>query len=197
MAIAHRAPTRDSEAVRRAFDLAALMHRGQLRTDGDPYVAHPVEVSRLLSDIGADEATVAAGLLHDGVEDSELTIDEVDRRFGDQVAAIVAALTEDENIDDWVVRKDALRAQVERAGKRAVSVFAADKLSNLRELRRVYAVRGESAIDLHKAPSLDLRVQAWRDDLAMIAVAIPDIPLAHDIELELERLERERQRRAT
>jgi GTP pyrophosphokinase len=196
MAIAHRAPTRDSEAVRRAFDLAALVHRGQRRTDGDPYVAHPVEVSRLLSEIGADEATIAAGLLHDGVEDSELTVAEVDRRFGGAVAAIVAALTEDEDIDDWVERKDALRAQVERAGARAVSVYAADKLSNLRELRRVYAVHGESAIDLHKAPSLDLRVQAWRDDLAMIARAVPDLLLARDIEIELERLERERRRSA-
>jgi (p)ppGpp synthase/HD superfamily hydrolase len=196
MATAHRTPARDSEAVRRAFDLATVVHRGQLRTDGDPYVAHPVEVSRLLSDLGADEVTVAAGLLHDGVEDSELTVDEVGRRFGGDVAAIVAALTEDEDIDDWVKRKDALRAQVERAGERAISVYAADKLSNLRELRRVYAVRGESAIDLHKAPSFDLRVQAWRDDLAMITKVAPGLPLARDIEIELQRLEHERQRRA-
>ena len=196
MAIAHRTPTRDSEAVRRAFDLATIVHRGQRRTDGDPYVAHPIEVSRLLSEIGADEATVAAALLHDGVEDSELTVDEVSRRFGDEVGAIVAALTEDESIDDWKTRKDALRAQVEGAGSRAISVYAADKLSNLRELRRVYAIRGESAIDLHKAPTLDLRVEAWRDDLAMIAKAAPDLPLARDIDAELERLELERRRRA-
>jgi (p)ppGpp synthase/HD superfamily hydrolase len=196
MAIAHRAATRDSEAVRRAFDLAAMVHRGQVRTDGDPYVAHPVEVSRILSEIGADESTVAAGLLHDGVEDSELTVEEISRHFGDEIAAIVAALTEDDGISDWVTRKDALRAQVERAGERAVAVYAADKLSNLRELRRVYAVRGESAIDLHKAPSLDLRVQAWQDDLAMINRAAPHLPLAGDIDLELERLERERRRRA-
>ena len=77
-------------------------------------------------------------------------------------------MTEDERIDDWVERKDGLRAQVERAGPRAASIYAADKLSNLRELRRVYAVRGESAVDLHKAPSLDLRIEAWRDDLSMI-----------------------------
>jgi (p)ppGpp synthase/HD superfamily hydrolase len=196
MAIAHRAATRDSEAVRRAFDLAAVVHRGQVRTDGDPYVAHPVEVSRILSEMGADESTVAAGLLHDGVEDSELTVEEVSRHFGDEIAAIVAALTEDEGISDWVTRKDALRAQVERAGERAIAVYAADKLSNLRELRRVYAIRGESAIDLHKAPSLDLRVQAWQDDLAMINRAAPHLPLAGDIDLELERLERERRRRA-
>lgn len=178
------------------MDLATVVHRGQVRTDGDPYVAHPVEVSRLLSERGADEVTVAAALLHDGVEDSELTVEEVSRRFGEEVAATVAALTEDESISDWVARKDALRTQVERAGERAISVYAADKLSNLRELRRVYAIRGESAIDLHKAPTLDLRVQAWRDDLAMINRAAPHLPLAEDIDVELERLERERRRRA-
>ena len=109
-------------------------------------------------------------------------------------ADVVAALTEDERIDDWVERKDALRAQVERAGPRAVSIYAADKLSNLRELRRVYAVRGESAIDLHKAPSLDLRVEAWRDDLAMIVRVSPDLALAGELRTELSRLELERAR---
>jgi HD domain len=140
--------------------------------------------------------TVAAALLHDSVEDSELTVTEVAERFGPEVADVVAALTEDERIDDWVERKDALRRQVEAAGPRAVSIFAADKLSNVRELRRVYAVRGESAIDLHKAPSLDLRVAAWRDDLAMIQAAVPNLALAAELRIELQRLEHERARRS-
>jgi hypothetical protein len=120
----------------------------------------------------------------------------VAERFGPDVADVVAALTEDDRIDDWVERKHALRRQVEAAGPRAVSIFAADKLSNVRELRRVYAVRGESAIDLHKAPSLDLRVEAWRDDLAMIKAAVPNLALAAELRIELQRLERERERRS-
>lgn len=182
--------------MRRAFDLAASVHEGQRRNDGDPYVAHPIEVSRLLADLDADEVTVAAALLHDGVEDSELTVDEVDERFGAEVAAVVAALTEDERIDDWVERKHALRAQVEAGGSRAASIYAADKLSNLREMRRIYAVRGESAINLHKAPSLDLRIQAWRDDLDMVVRVIPGFALAEELRSELSRLELERSRRA-
>ena len=78
---------RDSEAVRRAFDLATLVHRGQLRTDGEPYVAHPVEVSRLLAELGADEITRRRraasrrrrGLRADGRRRSAA-------RFGDEVA---------------------------------------------------------------------------------------------------------------
>ena len=172
------------------------MHRGQLRTDGEPYVAHPVEVSSLLAELGADDATIAAALLHDGVEDSELTVAEINERFGTDVGEVVAALTEDERIDDWVARKDALRAQVERAGPRAASVYAADKLSNLRELRRVYAVRGESAIDLHKALSLDLRIAAWRADLAMVATVVPELGLTKQLKTELDLLELERARRS-
>lgn len=107
----------------------------------------------------------------------------------------MAALTEDERIDDWVERKDALRAQVERAGGRAVAIYAADKLSNLREMRRIYAVRGEGAIDLHKAPTLDLRLAAWRDDLAMVARSAPELALAGELQVELGRLEFERSRR--
>ncbi len=108
---------------------------------------------------------------------------------------MVAALTEDERIDDWVERKDALRAQVERLGARAAAIYAADKLSNLRELRRVYAIRGETAINLHKAPTLDLRIAAWRDDLEMIGRVVPDLPLVEDLRTELQRLELERARR--
>ena len=154
-------------------------------------MGHPVEVSELLQD--ADEVTLAAALLHDGVEDSELTVAEVRERFGPEIADVVAALTEDERIDDWVERKNALRAQVEQAGPRAVAIFAADKLSNLRELRRVYAVRGESAIDLHKAPTLDLRIAAWADDLDMIARVVPDLAMAAELRDELRGLELERQ----
>jgi HD domain len=147
-------------------------------------------VSELLQD--ADEVTLAAALLHDGVEDSELTVAEVRERFGPEIAEVVAALTEDERIDDWVERKNALRAQVEQAGPRAAAIFAADKLSNLRELRRVYAVRGESAIDLHKAPTLDLRIAAWADDLDMIARVVPDLAMAAELRDELRGLELER-----
>jgi len=194
--MAHQERTRESDAVRRAHDLAALVHEGQRRTDGDAYVAHPVEVSQLLAAVGADDTTITAALLHDGVEDSELTVDEVGQGFGDEVAEIVAALTEDERIDDWVERKHALRAQVEAAGARAAAIYAADKLSNLRELRRVYAIRGESAIDLHKAPSLDLRIAAWRDDLEMIARVAPELAFNSDLRNELARLEFERTRRS-
>ena len=112
-------------------------------------------------------------------------------RFGVEVGELVAALTEDERIDDWVARKDVLRAQVADAGASAATIYAADKLANLREMRTAYAAHGERAIDLHKAPTLDLRVAAWRADLELVR-RLADGPLARQLSAELEAFERRR-----
>ena len=183
---------RDSDLLGAALSVAARAHRGQTRHDGSPYLAHPLRVCELLADIGADEPTLAAALLHDGVEDSELTVGDVVERFGVEVGELVAALTEDERIDDWVERKEALRAQVAEAGRRAAAIYAADKLANLDEMRALYAERGEDAIDLHKAPSLDLRIRGWREDLAMVERVAPRLALVAGLRSALDAFEAER-----
>ncbi len=191
-AVATPAYVRDSDLLGDALSAAAAAHRGQTRHDGSPYLGHPLRVCELLAETGADEATLAAALLHDGVEDSELSVGDVVERFGLEVGELVAALTEDEGIDDWVERKRGLRAQVEQAGARAAAIYAADKLANLAEMRVMYAERGEAAIDLHKAPSLDLRVEAWRDDLAMVERVAPGLELARGLRDGLDAFEAQR-----
>jgi (p)ppGpp synthase/HD superfamily hydrolase len=172
---------RDSDLLGEALSVAAAAHRGQTRHDGSPYLGHPLRVCELLAGTGAGEASLAAALLHDAVEDSELTVEDVSGRFGVEVGELVAALTEDERIDDWVERKRGLRGQVERAGERAAAIYAADKLANLAEMRAMYAERGEAAIDLHKAPTLDLRVEAWRDDAEMVDRIAPGLELVRGL----------------
>jgi (p)ppGpp synthase/HD superfamily hydrolase len=181
----------DSEALQRALETAAGAHRDQRRSDGSPYLSHPLAVCELLAARGAGETLLVAALLHDAVEDSELTVGDVADGFGVQVGELVAALTEDEEIDDWVERKNALRAQVAAAGEGAISIYAADKLANLREMQAIYRVHGEGAIDLHKAPTLDLRVAAWRLD-ADLAGELGDPRPAAELRDELERFERRR-----
>ena len=128
---------------------------------------------------------LVAALLHDAVEDSDLRVADVVERFGVEVGELVAALTEDEAIEDWRERKDANRAQVAAAGGSAVAIYAADKLTNLAEMRKIYAALGEDAIDLHKAPTLDLRVEAWERDLEMVAEVAPRLPLVDPLRREL------------
>jgi (p)ppGpp synthase/HD superfamily hydrolase len=190
--IAAPAYVRDSDLLGQAVGIAAEAHFGQRRNDGLPYLSHPLRVCELLAHAGADEPTLAAALLHDAVEDSDLTVGEVVARFGVDVGELVAALTEDPAIRDWARRKDALRAQVADAGPRAAAIYAADKLANLREMRELYAAHGEAAIDLHKAPTLDLRVAAWREDLEMVRGLTPGLELLPALDAELAAFEQER-----
>ena len=86
-------PDADVDMVRRAYEYASAAHAGQLRLSGDPYILHPASVALTLARMGFDEHAVAAGLLHDTVEDTDSSIDELDELFGEQVADIVDGVT--------------------------------------------------------------------------------------------------------
>jgi (p)ppGpp synthase/HD superfamily hydrolase len=125
-----------SPLTREALDYAACRHAGQtLEVDGSPFVTHPVEVACLLHEAGYSDEVVAAGVLHDVLEDTDADPAELEQRFGARVAELVVAVTEDPSIEDGAERKAALRLQVARAGECAAVVFAADKVSKTRELR--------------------------------------------------------------
>jgi len=144
--------------VRAAFEWAVEMHAGQRRaSDGAPFVLHLLEVASLLNGRGFDDEVIAAGALHDVAEKTGATIDDVRERFGERVASIVAALTEDESIEDSEERKAALREQACAAGVDARAVYAADKIAKTRELRDRVAVDPEQAAVLfdHYTASLE------------------------------------------
>ena len=86
-------PDADEDALNRAYVFAMKKHSGQFRTSGDPYYSHPIEVAGILTKFRLDGASIIAGLLHDTVEDTDTTIDEVRELFGDQVASLVDGLT--------------------------------------------------------------------------------------------------------
>jgi (p)ppGpp synthase/HD superfamily hydrolase len=93
---------------------------------------HAQTVADVLGDAGGNETTQLAGLLHDVVEDTPRTIDDVRDAFGDEVSSIVAALTEDNEIERYTQRKRALRKQIEAAGSPVVDIAVADKVATLR-----------------------------------------------------------------
>ena len=181
-----------SPALREAYELAAEAHRGQTRKDGSsPYIGHPLAVARLLHDAGLDEDTLTAALLHDVVEDSELTVREVGERFGVSVGELVAALTDDQAIPDYEDQKREHRERVEEAGPKAAAIYAADKLVNIRDMRRLYGELGEAAAGRFKAP-IDLRVDLWRGDLEMLERVVPDLEIVDRLRFELDAFEAER-----
>lgn len=183
----------ESELIRRALETAEHAHSGQTRSGsgGMAYIHHPVAVAELLAGHGFGEETVAAALLHDVVEDSETSVKEISERFGQPIAGLVEVLTDDETIDPYERRKDEHRRHVEEAGGDALAIYAADKLSNVRVLRRALAKEGESAGEEFKAP-LETKEKIWTDDLAMLRREAPELPFVDELGRELEELRRTR-----
>lgn len=86
-------PKYDVEIIGKAYDISEEMHRGQLRKSGEPYLIHPLAVAEILADLGMDEETIVAGLLHDVVEDTPYTREELVRDFGEEVELLVDGVT--------------------------------------------------------------------------------------------------------
>jgi guanosine-3',5'-bis(diphosphate) 3'-pyrophosphohydrolase len=182
----------DSRLLSEAYDVASRAHDGQQRKDnGAPYLTHPLRVAELVDAAGFDEEVVAAALLHDVVEDSDVDSPQIAQRFGPRVAEVVSALTEDESIADYEQRKAENRDRVEAAGADAAAVYTADKLANLRDMRGLYAGIGEQAAERFTAP-LDLRARLWVEDAAMAERVLPESDLAKALRDEAEGYQRDR-----
>jgi hypothetical protein len=170
--------------AQRAYAFAAERHRGQRRdSDRAPFIAHPLEVASLLHNRGCSEAVVAAGILHDVVEDTAARAADVEDAFGPEVAGLVAGVTEEEAIADYDERKAALRAQVGDGGEGAAWIYAADKVAKVRELRARITRGGEPDADYQP------RIRHYRESLAMLEVRLPGNSLVTQLRFELELLE--------
>jgi hypothetical protein len=171
-----------SALVKDALEMAHRAHSGQLRhgSDGRPYIDHPLTVAELLLDHDYGDEVLAAALLHDVVEKSEIEIGEIREGFGERVADLVEALTEDETIADYVERKEEHRERVARAGDDALAIFAADKRTNVAMLREAYALIGEGVSD-ELAVSLDLKIFVWEGDLEMLFDQCDEMPLTGEL----------------
>jgi (p)ppGpp synthase/HD superfamily hydrolase len=187
-AVAERSPH-----VREAMETAESAHAGQIRngSGGRPYIEHPLAVAELLAEHDFPDPVLAAALLHDVVEESEIEVEEIRRRFGAEVGDLVEALTDAEEIESYGRRKQVHRAEVEAAGSEALAIYAADKLSNIRALRRVYAEQGEEVGAELKAP-LDIKVEVWEADAELLCERAPELPFLGELEAELTRLAADR-----
>ena len=85
--------SKDSERVAKAVEIAKKAHDGQFRKTGEPYIVHPLAVKKILEEWGMDEDTIIAGVLHDTVEDTNLTLDDIRKEFGEPVAFLVDGVT--------------------------------------------------------------------------------------------------------
>ncbi|MFD8419618.1 RelA/SpoT family protein [Streptomyces sp. NPDC059466] len=181
VAEAHRAhhPDADMEALRRAYVLAESSHRGQMRKSGEPYITHPLAVTLILAELGAETTTLTASLLHDTVEDTEVTLDQVRAEFGDEVCYLVDGVTKLEKVDYGAAAEpETFRKMLVATGNdvRVMSIKLADRLHNMRTLgvmrpekqARIAKVTRDVLIPLAER----LGVQALKTELEDLVFAI-------------------------
>ncbi len=142
-------PTEDVSLIRKAWEFCVLHHKGQMRASGEPYVIHPLEVAEVLAEMKMDSTAIAAGLLHDAVEDTPATSEEIEAGFGDQVAHIVEGVTKIDKIQ-FANREDRQAENVRKmllamvTDVRVVLIKLADRLHNMRTLEHLKPERQEA-----------------------------------------------------
>ena len=150
--------TEDNERLMQALLFATEKHRGQLRKGTTlPYILHPLEVWQILSAMHADTSVQIAGLLHDTLEDTSTTAEEISTLFGSDVLTLVNHHTENKN-DVWMKRKQTAIDTVQNADTNVKMLVMADKLSNLRSMARDYKELGDDLWQRFNAPK---EKQAW------------------------------------
>ncbi len=180
----HRANHRDAgteavETLRRAYVLAESSHRGQTRKSGDPYITHPLAVTLILAELGAETTTLTASLLHDTVEDTEVTLDQVREEFGAEVGYLVDGVTKLEKVDYGAAAEpETFRKMLVATGNdvRVMSIKLADRLHNMRTLgvmrpdkqARIARVTRDVLIPLAER----LGVQALKSELEDLVFAV-------------------------
>jgi (p)ppGpp synthase/HD superfamily hydrolase len=182
-----------SEVVRDAYELLVSKHAGQRqKVNGHPYVEHSILVASDVGRAGFEPEMVAAALLHDIVEDSDVTVEELRERFGDKVATLVEAMTDEAvDVEPYELRKSLHRERVVEAGPEAAAIFAADKLNNVRALRSAYEEEGEEVEKRFKQP-LDTKLRVWVADAEFVSAYAAAVPYAQVLEAEVEALQTDR-----
>ena len=169
----------------RALEFAAERHRGQRReADEAAFILHPLEVAQLLRNRGYPDEIVAAGVLHDSLEDTDATRSELEELFGAGVARLVSAVSEPAGEGSWAERKARLRSSIAEAGPEAAAVYAADKVARTRELRLTLARDWSAAA----SPGTADKLEHYWASLILLESILDHHPLVAQLRFELEAL---------
>src|SRR5881296_203955 len=180
-------PTDDLEIIRKAYEYSQKYHAGQTRASGEPYLVHPLEVALILAEMKIDPAAIVAGLLHDSVEDTLVTVVDIRKEFGEQVAHIVEGVTKISAID-FATREE---QQAENLRKmmlamvddiRVVLIKLADRLHNMRTLEHLAPDRrqkiAQETLDIYAPIAHRLGMGKIRGELEDLGFRYVD-PIGH------------------
>ncbi|HEY0352394.1 MAG TPA: HD domain-containing protein, partial [Enterovirga sp.] len=171
-------PSADETLLNRAYVYAMMAHGSQTRASGDPFVAHPLEVAAILTDLRLDAATIVAAVLHDTVEDTAATLEEINRTFGPEIGSLVDGLTKIKRLD--LVSKQAAQGENFRklllaiaADLRVLLVKLADRLHNMRTLHFMPLEKrkriAQETLDIYAPLAGRMGIQEMRNELEDLA----------------------------
>jgi myo-inositol-1(or 4)-monophosphatase len=155
----------DTELLDRAIVFAVRAHAGtERRGKGVPYIVHPMEALEIVATMTSDQELLAAAVLHDTVEDTDVTTEQIRAEFGNRVATLVAIetdvpLQEADSLKNWRARKQAAIVRLASAPRDAKIVALGDKLSNMRAIARDYAAQGDKLWSIFR--SADPKDHEW------------------------------------
>jgi len=195
-------PQSDLELLQRAYVFSAKVHEGQERLSGEPYLVHPLEVASILVDLRMDDVTVTAGLLHDTIEDTLTTLDEIRRLFGERVAFLVEGLTKIAKIEftsDRERQAENFRKMLIAMSRdiRILLIKLADRLHNMRTLaymsdesaRRI----AQETLDIYAPLSHRLGIHWMKQELEELAFRTLNREAAEELEEHLQSTRQARQ----
>jgi GTP pyrophosphokinase len=176
-----RHPKAEPTLIVRAHQVAAEAHEGQTRQSGEPYITHPIAVATIVAELGLDDVTIAAALLHDAVEDTGITVEDVARDFGDKVAEIVDGVTKLDRIDFH--SKEAQQAATMRKmlvamarDWRVLIIKLADRLHNMRTIAAMPGWKqrrtAQETLDIYAPLAHRLGIQEVRWQLEDLSFAV-------------------------
>ncbi len=181
-------PNEDISLIRKAWEFCVSHHKGQMRASGEPYIVHPLEVAEVLVEMKLDATAVAAALLHDAVEDTPATSEEIGDKFGDQVAHIVEGVTKIDKIQ-FANREDRQAENVRKmllamvSDVRVVLIKLADRLHNMRTLEHLKPERQEAiareTLDIYAPLAHRLGMGKVRGELEDLAFRYTD-PVSYE-----------------
>jgi len=181
-------PNEDISLIRKAWEFCVSHHEGQKRLSGDPYIVHPLEVAEVLAEMKLDATAIAAALLHDAVEDTPATSQEIAEKFGDQVAHIVEGVTKIDKIQ-FANREDRQAENVRKmllamvSDVRVVLIKLADRLNNMRTLQHLKPDRQDAiareTLDIYAPLAHRLGMGKVRGELEDLAFRYTD-PVSYE-----------------
>ena len=194
-------PSVDSDLIQRAYDYSFRMHAGQTRKSGQPYVVHPVSVAGIIADLRLDAASVCAGLLHDVVEDTLATTDDITKEFGVEVSELVDGVTKLSQIN-FTSKED---RQAENFRKMVVAmardirvllIKLCDRLDNMRTLEHMKPEAQEriarETLEIYAPLANRLGIQSFKSELEDLSFRWLEADAYHDLIAQLQTTKKER-----